>query len=359
MNFSLYIAKRYLISKKSRNIINIISAISITGVAIGTMALIVILSVHNGFDGLIKSLFNTFDPDIKITVASGKSFRTDAEIFHKIKSLPEVEYYTEVIEENALLKYNDRQYIVTVKGVDSVFMTVTGIDSMIIEGEYMLNFKNQPVVNRNAKILSNPENAINSKLIFPAGIFKIHPELDIKYIIVPIDFARELFGYPDEVTALEIKLKNDARNEYVQSQIEQMTGTNFFVLDREQQHEFLNKTIKSEKWVIYLILLFILMIASFNIVGSLTMLIIDKKKDVAVLRSLGTTMPMIRKIFLFEGWLISIAGAIIGLMLGFILAYCQQQFGLLKIHGTGSFIIDAYPRFIFGKKPFSFVSLCL
>ncbi|MBU0765744.1 MAG: FtsX-like permease family protein [Bacteroidetes bacterium] len=368
MNFPLYIAKRYLVSKKSRNIINIISAISVTGVSIGTMALIIILSVHNGFDGLMKSLFNTFDPDIKITATHGKSIPSDSDAMKKVKALKEVAYWSDVIEENALLKYSDKQCIVTVKGVEESFSEMTGVDSMMEEGAFYLKNDGRPyavigegvawflafrlnfvqpltiyAARRGVKAGSSPENAIRSEMLEPVGIFKIHPELDVQYIIVPLAFARSLFDYPDEVTSVELSLQKNTDAGPAIEKISRLLGPGFEVKDRVGQHEFLNKTIKSEKWVIFLILTFVLLIASFNIVGSLTMLIIDKKKDVEILRGLGATLSTIRKIFLLEGWLISVAGAVIGLALGFLLAFSQQQFGWVKLQGSGSFIIDAYP----------------
>lgn len=368
MNFSFYIAKRYLFAKKSRNVINIISAISVVGVSIGTMALIVILSVFNGFDNLVQSLFNSFDPDIKITLKEGKTFSSAAERIQNLKKLKGVLYMSEIIEENALLKYDDRQYIVTVKGVSDEFINMSGIDSMIIDGEFILkeNKNNYAVIGqgvalslsvglnfitpiniyvpkRTQKVSLNPEQAFSRKYIYPSGIFAIQQDFDSRYIIVPIDFARDLLDYSNEVSAIELKLDPVFNKNKIQEEIKKHLGTGYEVKNRFEQQELLYKIMKSEKWAIFLILTFILIIASFNVIGSLTMLIIEKKKDIDTLRSLGTNLSVLRKIFLFEGWMISILGAILGLMTGTIICWIQQHFGLIKIQGSDSFVIDTYP----------------
>ena len=368
MNFSFYIAKRYLFAKKSRNVINIISAISVVGVSIGTMALIVILSVFNGFDNLVQSLFNSFDPDIKITIKEGKTFSSGAERIQNLKKLKGVLYMSEIIEENALLKYGDRQFIATVKGVSNEFLNMSGIDSMIIDGEFILkeNKNNYAVIGqgvalnlavglnfitpiniyvpkRTQKVSLNPAKAFSRKYIFPSGIFAIQQDFDSRYIIVPIDFARDLLDYSNEVSAIELKLDPVFNKDKLQEEIKKHLGTGYEVKNRFEQQELLYKIMKSEKWAIFLILTFILIIASFNVIGSLTMLIIEKKKDIDTLRSLGTNLSVLRKIFLFEGWMISILGAILGLMTGTIICWIQQHFGLIKIQGSDSFVIDTYP----------------
>ncbi|MCK4345773.1 MAG: ABC transporter permease [Bacteroidales bacterium] len=371
LNFSFYIAKRYLFAKKSRNVINIISAISVVGVSIGTMALIVILSVFNGFDNLVQSLFNSFDPDIKITIKEGKTFSSGTERIQNLKKLKGVLYMSEIIEENALLKYDDRQYIVIVKGVSDEFINMSGIDSMIIDGEFILkeNKNNYAVIGqgvalnlavglnfitpiniyvpkRTQKVSLNPEKAFSRKYIFPSGIFAIQQDFDSRYIIVPIDFARDLLDYSNEVSAIELKLDPVFNKDKIQEEIKKHLGTGYEVKNRFEQQELLYKIMKSEKWAIFLILTFILIIASFNVIGSLTMLIIEKKKDIDTLRSLGTNLSVLRKIFLFEGWMISILGAILGLMTGTIICWIQQHFGLIKIQGSDSFVIDTYPVYM-------------
>jgi lipoprotein-releasing system permease protein len=368
MNLPFYISKRYLFSKKSQNVINIISGISVLGVATGTMALIVILSVFNGFDDLIKSLYSTFDPEIKIILSEGKTFSPSAYSFSDVRNHRSVINFSEVLEENVLLRYAERQYIATMKGVDDEFANVTGIDTMIVEGNFLLMEKNRPYavigqgvayylgvgltflnpiniysIKRTGNIPMNPEQAISRKFIFPSGIFSIEQEHNIRYIIVPISFARELLGYQDEVSAVELKLKPGTDVEMVQDEIRHIVGNEFLVQNRNDQNALFYRIMKSEKWAIFFILTFILIVASFNIIGSLTMLILDKKEDIKTLRNLGASNTLIRRIFLMEGWMISILGAIIGLVIGSIIAWLQARFGLIKLSGSGSFIIDAYP----------------
>jgi lipoprotein-releasing system permease protein len=368
MNFPFFLAKRYLFAKKSRNAINLISTISVFGVAVGTMALIVVLSVFNGFDNLIKSLFNSFYPDIQITLKEGKTFNPATPEFERLKKMKGLLFYSEVLEENALLKYGDKQYIATVKGVDDAYNNVTGIDSMVKEGHYMLmkdstpyavvgqgiayylsmglNFNNPIqlyVPKRTATISFNPEEAFNKKYIYPSAVFSIEQDFDSKYLITPIGFARDLLGYSNDVTGIEIRTDPSFDRDKIQEEIIHNIGPRYMVKNRYQQNEMFYKIMKSEKWAIYFILSFILLIASFNVIGSLTMLILDKRKDIFTLQSLGTDLSKLRKIFFLEGWMICIIGAILGLILGAVLCWLQQQYGLIKLHGTGSFIIDYYP----------------
>jgi lipoprotein-releasing system permease protein len=368
MRLPVYIARRYLFARKSQNAINIISGISMTGVAVGTMALVVILSVFNGFDEVVKSLFNSFDPDLKIIAAEGKTFTPD-ERFDEVASLPGIEQFAEVLEENALLKYGERQHIATIKGVDESFIHVTGIDSMVYDGEMKLkdehrpyavlgqgvayslqvglNFVNPLFVYMPKRLgninLANPDDAFRRKYIFPSGIFAIEQDYDSRYVIVPIEFLRELLEYTSEVSAIEIKMNPDRNGEKLQSTIEGILGDSFLVKNREQQNELFYRVMKSEKWAIFLILTFILIIASFNIIGSLSMLIIDKRKDIQSLRNMGAGESLIRKIFLVEGWLISIVGSLAGIVFGTLICVLQDRFELLKLGGDGTFVINAYP----------------
>lgn len=368
MNLSLYIAGRYLFAKKSRNAINIISGISVIGVAVGTMALIVVLSVFNGFDELIKSLYSSFDPELKITPESGKTFSPDTYEFLQVRMHPGIMAISETLEENALLKYGDRQYIATIKGVDEHFADVTGIDTMIVEGEFDLHFQggmsavvgqgiayylgiglnflnpvNIYIIRRTAEVSMNPEETIRRKIIFPAGIFSIEQEHNSKYLLVPVEYARDLLEMENEVSAIEIKLNHSSDPLLVQEEIRSILGENYLVQNRNEQNELFYRIMKSEKWAIFFILTFILIVASFNILGSLTMLILDKKEDILTLRNLGASDTLIKRIFLLEGWMISFFGAIIGLAIGSGIAWLQAKYGLIKLTGSGSFIIDAYP----------------
>ncbi|MFO8023204.1 MAG: FtsX-like permease family protein [Perlabentimonas sp.] len=368
MNFPLYIARRYLFAKKSHNIINIISLISVVGMATGVMALVVVLSVFNGFDSLIKSMFSTFDADLKIQLVEGKTFPDSLAEIDSVRNHPSVAVFSEVLQENALFKYRKRQHIGIVKGVSRNYADQTGIDSMMTNGEFKLWRESQPLVvmgqgvayylNANLAHFDPLEiymprrgrlptistaTAFNSKAIMPSGIFGIEQEFDSEYTILPIEFVRDLLKYDNEVTSIEIMLKEDYRYSKAQKEIQEIVGEKFRVLNRQQQNESLYRTMKSEKLAIGLILSLILVIASFNIIGSLSMLIIDKRKDVETLRSLGADNRMIQKIFTMEGLLISLSGTALGAIFGLLICWLQVRFKLVRLQGTGGFIIDAYP----------------
>lgn len=370
MNFPLYIARRYLVSKKSHNIINIISAISVAGVTIGTMALIIVLSVFNGFEKLVISLFNSFNPDLQITIMAGKTFNSDSIPEDRIRKVPGVRYLTEVIEENALIKYKDKQYIVTMKGVSEDYQRMSGIDTMISAGKFLLqeDDKNLCVLGygvayylganiedylnpltfyvpkRTATISGMSDNAFSSDVIFPSGFFSIQEEFDSKYVILPLSFVKKILDYSKEITSIEVGIAKGSDLDEIQKNIQQIVGMNWLVKNRFQQQEVLYKIMKSEKWAIFLILSFILFIATFNVIGSLSMLILDKKKDIAVLQSMGATQPLIKRIFLFEGSMISFFGAIAGLVLGGIICRLQQIFGFIRLGSAGStFVVSSYP----------------
>ncbi|NLA23769.1 MAG: ABC transporter permease [Bacteroidales bacterium] len=374
MNFPLYIAKRYLFSKKSRNAINIISAISVLGVAVGTAALIVILSVFNGFDGLIKTLFTTFDPDIKITASNAKTFVPESEHINILELESNIQDYSFTLEENALLEYDGQQMIASIKGVDEKYLRVTGLDSIIIAGEFYFYYNNIPtaiagrgvslrlnldlefiapvkvhIPSRNANVTGSFQDAfnlINTRNVYTSGVFSVQQDYDNKYYIVPLYFAQEVLEYDEDISAIEIKLKNTDKTRLSKKNLQEKLGDDFIVADRNDQHKFLYQVMRSEKWVIFLILIFILIIASFNVIASLTMLIIDKKRDINTLRSMGANSSQIRKIFLIEGMLISLLGAIIGLVLGGVICFIQQKYGLVKLGDSGDFIINAYPVLI-------------
>jgi lipoprotein-releasing system permease protein len=341
--------------------------LSIIGVSLMTMALVVILSVFNGFDSLIKTFFYSIDPDYKITLAEGKVFSVNDSLIQALKTFDEIASFTEVLEENAMLDYDKKQDIAKVVGVSESFRVSTGIDSMILSGEFLLKDEHgeyaavgymlarrlginlnliKPikilVPKRDVKpSLSNP-NVFNIKSIFPLGIYSVlQEEYDNESIILPIDFTRKLLEYQDEVTSIALKLKSNSDFELFQPKLEKHLGSRYVVKNRFQQHEFLFKVMQSEKWAIFLILSFILVIASFNLTGSLTMLIIDKKQDIVMLQNMGASKTLIRNIFLLEGWFISIIGALAGLFIGALISWLQMEFGIIEF--PESFIVKYYP----------------
>jgi lipoprotein-releasing system permease protein len=368
VKLSLYIAKRYLFAKKSRNAINIISAVSVAGVAVGTMALIIILSVFNGLETMVSAIFNTFDPDIKITASEGKTFIADTARLKLLSNVEGLSCYSLTIEDNALLKYGSREYIATIKGIDDNYSRVSSIDSSMWEGEFMLrNNKGRPYAipgigvaqylgirvnfitpleiifpRKTGSTNFNAENSLIRKFIFPSGIFEVEKEYDSKFVYIPLDFARELTETEKGVSTVEIKFKNNANPERIQKDIKKIFGKGFTVQNRYEQQAIFYKVMRSERLAIFLILTLILIIASFNIIGSLTMLIIEKERDIEILKSLGADNNLIRKIFIFEGWLISIIGAFAGIILGFFICWLQMTYGLVKLQSQ-SLIMDSYP----------------
>lgn len=368
MKLSLYIAKRYLFAKKSRNAINVISAISVAGVLVGTMALITILSVFNGLEEMVKSIFSTSDPQIKIAPVKGKVFTPDSLMLHNLAGTEGVELYALTLEENALLRYEEQQYIATVKGVSLNYADVTDLDTAMWDGDFILQGENgRPyavaglgvanylgmrlnfvsplaiyIPDRKARIRGTPDNEFTRKYIYMSGIFAVEQEFDSKYVFLPLDFARELLDYSDEVSSIEIRMKPGADEKRTQNAIREVMGDGFTVQNRYEQQEMFYKVMKAERLAIFVILTFILVIASFNIIGSLTMLIIEKERDINILRSLGADNNLIKRIFIYEGWMISFIGTVLGLLLGFILCAAQQHFGIVKLAGE-SLLIDAYP----------------
>jgi lipoprotein-releasing system permease protein len=367
---AFFIAKRYLISKKSVNVINLISGISMAGVMVGTFALVAILSVFNGMETTIKSMFSSFDPQIKITAALGKSFTMDSIPFEAIRKLPGVKALTPVIEEYAMVTYANRQVVATVKGVPLNYPSISRMDSTFITGgEFVLESQQVPLavvgqgvayylsvglhftdpihiyaLKKGTRGRPDISNAFIHSTIYAGGIFQNQQEIDSKYILVPFDFARELFQMNDRVSSAEISLQTGYSDTDVKEQIVKVLGPSFSVRTQFEQHELFYKVMQSEKWAIFFILGFVLIIASFNILGSLSMLIIDKKSDIIILQSMGANSQLIRTIFLFEGWLISLIGAAIGLVLGIFVCWLQMEYGLLKIPGNeGSFIFSSYP----------------
>jgi len=338
-------------------------------VAVGTAALIIVLSVFNGFESVVKSLFSVFDPDIEITIARGKTFHENEINADQIRAIPGIISYTRVVEENTLLYYQKKQYLATIKGVDSLYQNNNPIDSLMVTGDMVLqkdsldfavpgygiayflgldmnapdNYISVYIPKRKGSFTGFQQESFSSEMIKPVGIFSVQQDFDDKYMLVPLRFARRLLDYTDEVTSIEIRLAKGADARQIQEKISAIAGPEFKVLNRFQQQEILYKIMKSEKWAVFLILTFILIVASFNVVGSLTMLILDKQKDIGILRSLGAKDATIKQIFFLEGLLISLSGAITGLILGLLVCYLQQKFGIVKLQGGGSFIINAYP----------------
>ncbi len=373
MNFPFYIAKRYLFSKKSHNAINVISAISVCGVALATMALVCTLSVFNGFQDLVATFFTAFDPQLKITAVSGKVFDGEDARVLKLAEMPEIELITRTLEDNAMVKYQDRQAMVVVKGVEDNFEQQSAIDSIlygrgnpvlhdevadyVIPGMGLVSvlgsgvrFLDPLVVyapKRGSKVnLSNPSASFVSGKLFSSGlVFAVSQEkYDMSYMLTSLNFARRLFQYDNEVSSIEVKLKDGYSVAQAKQKITALLGDEFRVQDRYQQQADTFRIMEIEKLISYFFLTFILMIACFNVIGSLSMLIIDKKQDALTLRNLGANDRLIIRIFLLEGRMISFIGAIAGILVGLLLCFVQQQFGIISLGSSaGSFVIDAYP----------------
>ena len=373
MNFPFYIARRYLFSKKSTHAINVISLISVLGVAVATMALVVVLSGFNGFSDLVASFFTNFDPQLKIEATKGKAMPADDPLLVKVKHLPGVEVATECVQDQALAVYHDKQAMVTMKGVEDNFDSLTHISNILYgDGDFTLHVANLQygvIGIRLAQDLgtgvtwqdylqiyapqregqydaSNPTNAfVKDSLVSPGALFQVkQSKYDQGYIITSIDFARRIFNRQGEITSLELRMKPGVDIDNAKEEIQAMLGDKYKVLDRYEQQADTFNIMRIEKLFAYVFLTFILMVACFNIIGSLSMLIIDKKNDVITLRNLGATDGQIRRIFLFEGRMISAAGAVIGIVLGLILCWLQQTYGLVQLGDqAGNFVVNAYP----------------
>lgn len=373
MNFPFYIARRYLFSKKSTNAINIISGISGVGVAVATMALVVTLSVFNGFHDLVATFFTSFDPQLEVVPVVGKTAPADDPALAKIKTLPEVEVTSECVKDQALAIYKGRQTMITLMGVDDNFERMSRIDEILYGNENFslhaanLNFGTVGIrlaetlgMNANwdgslmiyapRKIgqldMANPTDGfVVDSLISPGSVFMVKQgKYDKDHVIAPISFARTLFEQQGMLSSLQIRLKNGSDLDKVKAEMQSITGNRFKVLDRYEQQQDTFRIMQVEKFIAYIFLTFILIVASFNIIGSISMLIIDKKDDVVTLRNLGATDRQITKIFLFEGRLISVFGAVVGILVGLLLCWLQQQFGLVALgQSSGTFVVDAYP----------------
>jgi lipoprotein-releasing system permease protein len=369
MNLELNIAKRYLFSKKSTNAINIISLVSGTAMLLGTMALILVLSVFNGLEGLVKSLYAVFYPDIAITATTGKTFEITNELRQQLKSIHYVDAMSFTLEENALLEYGDQQHICTVKGVDkNYFNVVQKFDTFMVDGKKILqkDSVNYCIVGVGVaqKLGMNPgqafnplaiympkktsssfasmENAFNKSYVSPSGAFAVSDEFDSRYTFVPLDFFQILTDNDSKASQIEIRLKDKSQTEDAKKAIIQQLGKDFTVKSRYEQNQVLYKILKSEKWITFAILVLIMIIAAFNIIGALSMLVLEKKKDIATLTALGIHKNNIIKIFLLEGILMSCVGAAIGMLLAFILCILQQKVGLVPMPGE-SFLVQYYP----------------
>ena len=368
MHLPLFIARRYLFAKKSHNVINIISAISAVGMAIGTAALIIILSIYNGFDELVKSTLSNVEPDILITPAKGKVFIPNGETFDRIRQNPLIDEYDLILQENVFVDYDGHQGIAKAKGVDSAFEAESPLAEHITNGEFSLH-KGQlpqmvvgaglaykmgmnpaflasaelyfPIRDRNFS-LANPAASIETVRMRPSGIFSVNQQIDDDLMIVPIEEMRKLLGYEEEVSGVEIRLAEGSTAKdirYAIKHIQKELGPEFKVLDRFRQNPSLYKMMRYEKAAIYLILIFVIIIIALNIFGSITMLIIEKKDDIETYRSLGATDQMLRRTFTLEGWLISLLGLAAGLVIGIGFSLAQQHFGFMP----GSFLVNAYP----------------
>lgn len=373
MNFPFYIARRYLFSKKSTNAINVISMISMAGVIVATMALIIVLSVFNGFHDLVATFFTQFDPQLKVVPVEGKDAPSDDPVLTEIRQMPEVDVATESVEDMALAIYEGHQAMVTVKGVDDNFMELTHINEIVYgDGEFQLhaadleygtlgirlaqelgtgarfgNYLHVYAPRRDGQLdLSNPQDGFEvDSLISPGVVFATRQgKYDKSYILAPIGFARRLFDQQGMLTSLELRLKPGSNLEAVKKRMRSIANGKYKVLDRFEQQADTFKIMQIEKFIAYIFLTFILIVACFNIIGSLSMLIIDKREDVVTLRNLGANDKQISSIFLFEGRLIVAIGAIVGVALGLLLCWLQQRFGLVGMGGSsGMFVVNAYP----------------
>ena len=370
MRLAPFIAGRYLFARKSHNVINIISAISVIGMAVGTAALIMILSVYNGFDSLIKSMMGTVEPDLLITPSTGKVFVPEGDAYDWIYEQEEVLNMSCVLEESVFISYDGRQGLAKAKGVDWIYEDESPLREHVADGEFRLHKGDVEMAvvgdilayemgistrflspielwypSRTGRIsISSPESALRSEKVFPSGIVSVNDDVDKELLIVPMETMRGLLEYDDEVSAVEIRVVEGTGRKDIkilQDEISRRLGDGFKVKDRYQQNESLYKMMRYEKMATYLILIFVIIIIGFNIFGSLTMLIIEKEPDIRTLRSMGAGKRLIRRIFVLEGWLISLTGLAVGLVAGITLTLVQQQFGIIKM--PGQFIVQAYP----------------
>ena len=373
MNFPLFVARRYLFSKKSTHAINIISAISMVGVAVATMALVIVLSVFNGFHDLVATLFTSFDPQIEISPAKGKSAPCDDPILAKVLDIPEIDVAMECVEDIALAVYNGNQKMVRIKGVDDNFTELTHINDILLgNGQFDLHAGNleygtpgvmlaqemglgarwngylhiyAPVKDGQIDISDPTQGFVVDSLISSGVVFCVkQSKYDRHYIVTSTTFARNLFGMQGMLTSLELRLKDNCNFNDVKKKIQDICGDKYTVRDRFEQQEDTFRIMQIEKVIAYIFLTFILIVACFNIIGSLSMLIIDKKDNIVTLRNLGATDRQITRIFLYEGRMISAIGAVVGIALGLLLCWLQQEYGIVRMGDSdGTFVVNAYP----------------
>lgn len=372
MNLAFFIARRYLFARKSTSAINLISLISIAGIFIGTAALIIILSVFNGFKGIALSMYNSFSPDLKIEATSGKGFVPPLGALTMLKSTPGISSVIQSLEEKALLVYHNRQYIATFRGLDSGYQKLHVLDTMIIDGrlrleggtldygvlgagiQYRLGVSIKALEplevyspSRHPGHLTGSVSDFNRQQLYPEGVFSIQEEYDDRYVLTSLRFMRNLLNEPAQVSSLDIYVDNNSHDPAKIAKIGEAIGKlhlgPYSVKDRFQQNELLFKTLNSEKWAVFLILAFVLLIAVFNVMGSLTMLVIEKQKDISILLSMGAQPTTVRRVFLLQGLIISLSGGVFGLAAGAAFCWIQQEFGLIKIGAAKTFVVDSYP----------------
>ncbi|MBR5385833.1 MAG: ABC transporter permease [Bacteroidales bacterium] len=367
MNLPFFIARRYLFARKSHNVINIISAISMAGMAVGTAALVIILSVYNGFNDLVEHSFSEVDPDILVTPARGKVFVPDSTTFSALYDDPSVLSISEIMEDNIFLSYDGGQSVCRARGVDAVYEDETLLHNHLLEGSFTLHNGTLPMAavsvglaqnlginprfvlpleihypSRTGNIsITNPAASVHSKNLRPSCIFSVNSDMDADMIIIPIETMRELMQYESEVSAIEIRLTPGTSTKSIIKAIQKSLGDGYKVSDRYHQKESIYKMMRYEKAAIFLILIFVIIIIASNIFGSLTMLIIEKEGDIATLRSMGATSGLIKRIFILEGWLISLTGMAAGLVIGIIFVLLQQHFGFISM--PSGFMVNAYP----------------
>lgn len=368
-NTAFFLAWRYLFSKKEHNIINVISGISMIGIMVSTAALVVVLSVFNGMSDIIGGWFNALHSDFEITLREGKSFSVDSFPVGALQKLPEVKTVNEIVCDMALANYDDRQELLYIKGIPDNYFRDNHFENMLVDGDTALRKIQQPCAilgtgtagkleinllsyklikifypKRTKKSFANAAEAFNTQYVIPNGVICTNTNYDENYIFCPIDFVRELMNYKGEVTSMEIQLNEGANTDKCKTRIAGILGDKYRVKDKFEQEDSLYKTMKSEKFVIYLILAFILILAAFNIIGALGMLILEKKTDTAVLFSMGASKSLIQRVFICEGLLVSALGGLAGTVLGAIICILQQVFHIVKLGGGGAhYIIPYYP----------------